>query len=106
MCRLFGADEQTLQFTVQAMPLYSWGFVVMSLNTIISSYLYSTKRTRQSDIINILRSLIVNTAVILLLPRLFGNAVIWHTFGIGEAIVLVASVCLLRQSERDGIPFQ
>lgn len=100
VCKLFGADEKTLLFTVQSMPLYAWGFIVMSFNTIISAYLYSTTRTKQAVIINTLRSLIVNTLVIRILPAIFGSGIIWFTFGIYEAIVLVIAVLLVRQAER------
>ena len=97
---LFGANEETLQFTVQSMPFYSWGFIVMSFNTIISAYLYSTTRTKPAVIINTLRSLIVNTAVIRILPAVFGSGVIWFTFGIYEAVVLVIAAFLVRRAER------
>ena len=100
VCQLFGADAETLQFTVKSMPLYSWGFIVMSFNTIISAFLYSTTRTKQAVIINTLRSLIVNTLVIRTLPAVFGSGIIWFTFGIYEAIVLVIAVVLVRQAER------
>ena len=101
VCKLFGADEKTLQFTVQTMPQYAWGFIVMSFNTIISAYLYSTKRTKQAIVINTLRSLIVNTIVILGLSAFLGSNIIWHTFGIYEALVLIVAFILLRSSERN-----
>ena len=102
---LFGADAATLAYTVRVMPLYSWGFVVVGFTTNISSYLYSTKRSREADVISILRSFVFNTLVILLLPRILGGDVIWHTFGIAEAVVLLISVILLKRSERSGIVF-
>lgn len=106
ICKIFGAAGETLEVTVHAMPLYSWGFVVMSFNTIISAYLYSTKRSKQSDVINILRGFVINTAVILILPAIFGGAIVWHTFGIYEMVVLAVAVILLRHSERNGIVYR
>lgn len=106
ICAMFGADPETLEFTLLHMPEYAWGFIIMSLNTMISAYLYSTKRSRQAIIINLLRSVLVNSAVILLLPALFGAGAIWYTFGVYESIVLVAAVALLRASERNGIVYR
>lgn len=106
ICTLFGADADTLDFAVKAMPLFAWGFVVMSLNVMISAYLYSTKRSKQAIIINVLRSLVVNSVVILGLPAVFGGGIIWFTFGIYEALVLVVSVILLKSSEKNGIVYQ
>lgn len=106
ICALFGADEATLQFTIKSMPLYSWGFIVMSFNVMISSYLYSTKRSKQAIIVNVLRSFTVNALVILTLPAIFGGGIVWYAFGIYEAIVLVAAVILLKSSERNGIVYR
>lgn len=106
VCALFGADASTLSFTVRVMPLYSWGFIAVGVTTNISSYLYSTKRSHQADIISILRSFVFNTLIILLLPSIFGGDMVWHTFGIAEAIVMVIAAGLLKRSERNGIVFQ
>ena len=87
ICELFGADEKTLEYTVETMPLYSLGFIMMSFNTMISAYLFSTKRSKQADTINILRSFVINSIIILNLSKIFGSEIIWHTFGIYEGIV-------------------
>lgn len=105
ICTLFGADEQTLEYVLKVMPIYSLGFIVSSFNVMITSYLYSTERSRQSSVISFLRSLVVNTAVILGLPRIFGANAIWATFAVYEAIVLVVAFALLRHTERNGIVF-
>lgn len=106
VCALFGADQATLDYTVRVMPLYSWGFVMVGITTNISSYMYSTKRSHEADAISILRSFVFNTIIILALPRIFGGSMIWHTFGIAEAIVLLIAVGLLKRSERRGIVFK
>lgn len=105
ICRMFGADEKTLAFTLASMPKYAWGFSVMALNTMISAYLYSTKRSRQAIIMNILRSFVFDLAAIILLPVFFAPDVIWHSFGIYELMVLLVAVILLRRSEKNGVVF-
>lgn len=106
ICGLFGATGEALAYTVRVLPFYAWGFIVTALNTIVSAYLFSTKRTAQALVVNVLRSFVVNTFVILLFPQLFGDGVIWHTFGISESIVLLAAILLLAYSERRGIDFK
>lgn len=106
ICRLFGADGETLEYTVQAMPIYALGFLVMAFNTMISAYLYSTKRTKQAVVINVLRSFVLNTVAILAIPKIFGSSVVWYAFAVYEAIVLVIAVILLRYSERNGIIYK
>ena len=72
----------------------------------ISAYLYSTEHSFQATIISFLRSIIVNAAVILLLPRILGGNAVWFTFAVYEAIVLIIAVVLLKHSEKNGIIFK
>jgi len=106
VCSLFGAAEETLDFTLNAMPQYAWGFILFSMNVMISAYLYSTKRSTQATVISFLRSFLVNSMMILLLPVLFGSGIIWSSFGIYEGIVLVVAIILLKRSEKNGIVYQ
>ena len=103
ICALFDADAATMKMTTQAFNVYSWGFVIMAPNIIISSYLYSTTRTRPAAIINILRSFVINIAVIIIVPILFGPDAIWLTYGIYEGIVLIFAILLLRRADAGGI---
>ena len=99
ICLLFGADSTTTDFVVKVLPSYAWGFLIMSFNVMISAYLYSTERSVRAIILNALRSVVINSTILLLLPTLFGGAVIWYTFGIYETIVLVIAVVLLKTSK-------
>lgn len=105
LCGLFGADVQTTEFTAIHMWKYCWGFVVGSVNTIISAYFYSTKRSGQAIALNVVRSLIMNSIVITLIPKLFGEVVVWHTFGIYEVLVLIIAVSMKKISEHRGISY-
>lgn len=106
ICKMFGADALTLACTVQYMPRYAWGFIIMSVNTLISAYLYSTKRTKQAVILNLCRSFLLDSAVIFAVPAIFGGNAVWLTMGIYEGLALLLGVVLLRASERNGIVFR
>ena len=106
ICILFGADAMTQSYVLKVLPQFAIGFIVMAVNVMISSYLYSTERSLQATSISILRSIVVNAAVILILPYLFGEGVIWFSLFIYESIVLIIAVALLKHSERDGICFK
>lgn len=84
LCGLFGADAETIDFAALHIWEYCWGFIVGSINTIISAYFYSTKRSVLAIILNTVRSLVMNSLVIILLPMLLGKVVVWHTFGMNE----------------------
>lgn len=100
ICDLYEVDELTRSISTYAVPRFSWGFAMQSFNVIIAAYLYSTTRSKQSLLINILRGLVFNTLIILLLPAVCGPEIIWYTYGIIEALSLIFSVWLLRRSDR------
>lgn len=106
LCKLFGADSETLDFTAIHMWEYCWGFIVGSINTMLSAYFYSTKRSGQAIALNIIRSLVMNSLIIMLLPMIFGSAVVWHAFGIYEILVLIFAFVLKKTSERNGIVYK
>ena len=106
LCSLFGGDAETIAFTEIHMWEYCWGFIVGSVNTMISAYFYSTKRSSQAIALNTIRSLVMNTLVIMLLPIIFGSVIVWHTFGIYEVLVLIVSFTLKKVSERNGIVYR
>lgn len=106
ICIMFGLDDITLEYTMVSMPKYAWGFSVTAINMMISAYLYSTKRSKQAIIMNLLRSFIFNVLVIIILPAILGAEAIWHTMGVYEILVLIAAVTLLKSSEKNGIVFK
>ena len=106
LCQLFGADGETVDFTAVHMWEYCWGFIVGSINTMMSAYFYSTKRSAQAIALNTVRSLVMNSLIITFLPKLFGGAIVWHTFGIYEVIVLIIAIVLKKVSERKGVVYK
>ncbi len=106
LCKLFGASGEMLEFTSTHMWEYCWGFIVGSINTMMSAYFYSTKRSGQAIILNIIRSLVINSLIITILPKILGNTIVWHTFGIYEVLVLIIAVALKIVSERKGIIYK
>lgn len=104
--KIFGADAVTTAYIVKSLPKYAWGFVFMSLNTIVSAYLYSTKRTNPAIIANLVRSFGFTTLITLALPAVFGGEFAWFTFGIYEALSLIFAVILMKSSERGGIVYK
>ena len=106
ICALFGTDAVTTEYIIKYLPQFAVGFIITAVNVMISAYLYSTERSALSTGINILRSLVINSAVILILPHIFGDGAIWFSLLLYEAVVLVIAVALLKYSERNGIRFK
>lgn len=106
ICILFGTDAATQSYILKVLPQFAAGFVVMAVNVMISACLYSTERSLQATSISALRSIVVDSVVILILPQIFGEGVIWFSLLIYESIVLVFAVTFLKHSERNGICFK
>lgn len=106
ICVLFGTDAVTTEYIIKYLPQFAVGSIITAVNVMISAYLYSTERSALSTGINILRSLVINSAVILILPRILGDGAIWSSLLIYEAIVLAIAVGSLKYSERNGIQFK
>ncbi len=103
---MFGVDNTTLGLIAQCMPRYAWGFVLAGVNTMISSYLYSTKRSNYAIVLNILRSFVLNILIVVVLSAIFGGGIIWFTFGIYESLMLIVSLTVVKRSEKFGILYK
>ncbi len=103
---LFGAEGEVLDFTVKYMPQYAWAFIIAGFNTLVSAYLYSTKRSVHAIILNVVRSFVINILVIVGLSALAGAEIVWFTFGISECVVLIIAFLLMQISEKNGVEFR
>ncbi|MEG2377114.1 MAG: MATE family efflux transporter [Clostridia bacterium] len=105
LCGLFSSDAALIDAATAALPAFGWAFIIMAVNLVISSYFYSTKRTKEALVAALSRCVVLNSICILGLPMLFGGTVVWYTLGIAEAASLVISFLLLWRSERYGTEF-
>ncbi len=94
---LFGADIKTLSTVLNVISQYSWAFIPISFNVLISSYLYSIKNAKEATIINFIRGFIVLPFIILFLPKLLGASIIWFTVGIAEIIIFILTLFILKK---------
>lgn len=95
---IFNQDADLLQVASQALPVFSLSFIPMALNLIYTAFLYSTKRTIQSDAIAFSRGIVIKSAAILLVPFLLGGAYIWVAPLLAEGITLVLALILKKTS--------
>lgn len=105
ICRMFGADAAATELAVSAIPQYCWAFLFASLNTILSAYLYSTKRTKESVAVNVLRGLVFTPLCVVALSFLTNGALLWFTVGIAETITFVSAMAITKRSESGGVKF-
>lgn len=103
ICALYGVDEATMNSVIAQMPKYLVAFVFQSVTVVISSYLYSTTKTGGALVVNTLRSFVVNTLVILLMPVVFGSEALWYAFAVYEGIMMVIALIVRKFADRNGV---
>lgn len=103
--RLFGADATATAIAVASMPKYGWVFLFAALNTVIAAYLHSTKRTKESVVVNMLRGFVFIPACVWGISMVSGGALVWFTVGIAEMLSLLAGAIIVKRSERNGFTF-
>ena len=101
ICMLFGAEGETLNCVVTALPMYAWGFIIQAFNMMIVSYLYSTERATRATVISLLRGIVFAVAVTFAVPAIFHGNSVWFTMGIYEVMSLIVAVMLLKTQSRE-----
>lgn len=96
---IFSSDAKLVQTATKVLPIFSLSFLPMALNLIYTSFLYSTKRTKQSNVIAISRGIIIKAIVICSIPLLFGSKMIWAAPFIAEAITLIIAIIITKYTK-------
>ena len=97
--RIFSREPELINTAVKALPAFSLSFIPMAFNLVYTSLLYSTKRTKQSDIIAICRGIVVKAIAIFSIPVLFGSKMIWAAPLATEMITFVIAVILTKKTK-------
>ena len=106
LCKMFGADGETLPIVCASLPKYCLNYVFAALTAVNAAYLFSTKRTKYAIPINVCRSIVLNFACINFLPLIFGYGFVWYTVTVAEGLCLIIAFVLKRLSERCGIVYR
>lgn len=105
ICKLFGADAAATEVAIATMPKYGWVFLFAALNTVIAAYLYSTKRTKESVLLNVLRGFVFIPVCVWGISIISNGTLIWFTVGIAEVLSLLVGTVIVKRSERNGLTF-
>ena len=97
--RIFSQDMELINAASKALPVFALSFIPMALNLVYTSLLYSTKRTKQSDIIAICRGIVIKAIAIFCIPIIFGSNTIWAAPLVAEMITFAIAVILTRKTQ-------
>lgn len=97
--RIFSQDIELIKAAAKALPVFALSFIPMALNLVYTSLLYSTKRTKQSDIIAICRGIVIKAIAIFCIPVIFGSKTIWAAPLVAEVITFAIAVILTKKTK-------
>lgn len=96
-------DSELMDLTTRGMRLYGFSFLVFGLNIFASSFFTSLNNGVISALISFLRTLVLQTIAILVMPMWLGIDGVWLSVVAAEILSLVVSVtCLVKEKKRYG----
>ena len=90
-----GYDEELFELTKHAFQLFSFSFILAGVNIFSSSFFTALNNGGVSAAISFLRTLIFQTASVMILPVFLGLDGIWHSITVAEILACVVSTAFL-----------
>ncbi len=81
--------------------IYALSFLPLGISTFLCAYLQSIMRARPAAVIAVMRGLLVNCALLILLPLAFGAVGIWAAFAAADLLVAAAALLYLRKLKNE-----
>ena len=98
--RIFAkGNTELMNIANYGIKVFSIAFLINGFNVVASAYFTSLGDARTSLLISALRSLVLVSIFIFILPRVFGDTGIWLVVPITEAITFVVSYIYIRRSK-------
>ena len=89
-----GYDAELCDMTVNALRIYALSFLVCGFNIFGSAFFTGLNNGTASALISFLRTLVIQVAAVLLLPKLLGINGIWLAITVAEALTLLVTGAL------------
>lgn len=99
--RIFSRDILLVETGARALPVFALSFVPMAWNLIFTAYFFSTKCTKQANMIAVSRGIVIKAAAIFLLPTILGNRAIWTAPVVAEAFTLLMAVTIWFKKDKE-----
>ena len=88
---------EIMEMAPMILRIYAVSFLPLGINSFLCVYLQSIMRAEPAAIIAVMRGLIVNCALLCLLPLAFGATGIWTAFATAEVLVAVIALLYLHR---------
>ena len=101
--KIFFREQDMILYVKIVLRIYSLSYVIVGINIFISAYFTAIKKVVYSALITFPRGILFNSILLLILPNIFGNKVIWIVSFLSEVLTILICVYLLKKIKREGI---
>ena len=101
--KIFFKEQDIILYVKRVLRIYSLSYVVVGINIFISAYFTAIKKVIYSALITFPRGILFNSILLLILPNIFGNKVIWMVSFLSEVLTIFICIYLLKKIKREGI---
>ena len=88
-------SSEVLELARYALRVYFFAYLFMNFNIFFSGYFQSTLRPVAAITIQILRSLLLSSILVSVLPMIFGADAIWYAVPITECVTFFVAIAFL-----------
>lgn len=92
---IFNSDRTLIKLTYDAMIIYTFSFVIASINIVNVTYYQSIENPRIANIISTSRGMVFPIIFLIILPLIIGDIGIWISIIIGEICTLLLIMYLV-----------
>lgn len=101
--KIFFKEQDMILYVKRVLKIYSLSYIVIGMNIFVSAYFTAIKKVIYSAFITFPRGILFNSILLLILPNIFGNNVIWIISFLSELLTIFICAYLLNKIKREGI---
>ncbi len=97
--KMFNNNLKLISFAKKFLMVYGISFLFVAVNLVYTTYFLAIKKTKQSLVIAILRSFVMNIGFIIVTPLVLGEKFIFLGIIIAEGVVMMVSFTLYKKEK-------
>jgi len=101
--KIFFREQDMILYVKRVLKIYSLSYLLIGINIFISAYFTAIKKVIYSALITFPRGILFNSILLLILPNIFGNKVIWIVSFLSEVLTIFICIYLLKKIKKEGI---
>ncbi|GMQ65234.1 MATE family efflux transporter [Vallitalea maricola] len=96
---VFNSNAELIKLTYNALIIYSFSFIIASINIVNITYYQSTENSKTANIISASRGMVFTIIFLLALPSMIGNIGIWISIILGEICTLLLIQLFVKKAD-------